>query len=141
MFLTYKVAYINSSNFWWTVCSLFCLHSCFYLLKIFVTVSVYKMFIIIYFLDTLKCWDTFLKIFLMLETKPKMKCNKRNNVSFLCQLVCSLTALPWQFILVTLPSFSNNLMFICSLLKRHEENSLLKCLRGGWETIVINWSS
>lgn len=102
------------------------LHNHFYLLKILVRISAYKMFSIVYFLDTLKSWITIWQVFCIVETKTKMKCNRKNNVSFLCQLVCSLTALPWQLIAGTLLSFSRNLMYICSLQKLHEENSLLE---------------
>lgn len=61
------MVYTNSSNFWWILCFLFCLHSYVYLFKIFISLSIYEITIINYFLDTKKYQNTFFKCFLYLK--------------------------------------------------------------------------
>lgn len=61
------MGYINSSNFWWILCLLICLHYYFYFSKIFISLSIYELTIITYLLDNLKYQNTFFNIFLCLK--------------------------------------------------------------------------
>lgn len=133
----YKVGYVNSSNFWWNLCFLFCLYFV-YLLKIFISLSIYELAILIYFLVTLKYQNTCFEIFLCLKQKWRATKGVVPALSVnLCVPYCTAMAII---------SCDSAIIFQCLNVymqspQMTQENFFLWCLREEWETIVTNWMS